>query len=261
MLSMRRKLLISFLTLGIGGGPTGSAAATLFKGVEVAPEARRYVVVQDLDARDKPDSQAKIARALEKGAQVEAVGTVKGDWVAIRQDNQDVGFVPGAALVPLIDGTLNTEIHGTALGEGGQSCQFAVAFQGKSPVDGEVFETSDYELRLDCKSGASLLRFDAFMFITEAPYDLTREAPHQISVDVTDVGGEYEEVLSTISTYRPETRKVAFDSVTLEGFGRQPTPAELAAESVPEALAGAVHLAVASWNDKAWKRISEIARP
>lgn len=237
----------------------GEAKSTEFMGIAVEPLSGLYIVAKDVAAQRGPDAGAGKSLSLEKGDRVEAVGRAKGTWLAVQSEGKDAGFVPVGVLLPLIDGAVPGKLAGKAEGEGGRQCDYIIHFEGKSEVEGESFETADYEVRFKCISKGKPLDFRAYMFITEAPQHPSPKPVYQVSVDVLEVGGEYEEVLSVILEYRPVDGVIAFDTVTLPDFAHKPKVTEYPAKTIAEALAGAVQTAVHTWNDKAWVKIAEAA--
>ncbi len=251
-------LLTALVLLGPGHGHAEDSEKKTVLGVEVEPYAGRFVVARDVNLRSKSSRYSKKVRSLKRGEMLEAVGKAAKGWLAVSQNGAVIGFVVQEMLLPLIDGRLEADLTGKAQGVGGRKCEYVIHFEGKSPVEGDLFETSDYDVRLKCGENA----FNAFMFITEAPYALGAKRNYQINMDVMEIGGDYEEVLSTAMEYRLDSERLFHDENLLKELGRKPDSPERPAANVPDALKGAVEMAVESWNDKAWKRIEEaIAKP
>ena len=156
-------------------------------------------------------------------------------------------------LLPLIDGTLEKDLEGKTSVKGGASCQYRIRFEGKSQVEGQVFEIADYDVFWDCLDGKRKVRFRTPLFITEAPYQLGTKRIFQISIDVLDIEGGYDDIFSTTLLYDKDKNRVVFDSVSIKKFGQTPATKEISAKTVPQALRAAVIITLATWNKSAWK--------
>ena len=224
----------------------------------VAPAEGFYVTRADVNVRFGPSTKARKRSDLDRGVKVEAIGSAAdGKWLVVRQDDQELGFVFTETLLPLIDGSLGQPVKGqTALGAG-DSCQFAIRFIGKNPVERELFETSDYEVDWSCSVKGRTVSFPGYMFITEAPFQLSDNNVYQITVDLLDVSREYDEIFSTVFLYRRSENKVVFDSVSMKDFAKTPDPTELPAGDVVAALTSAAQIAPNVWNSRVWERLSE----
>ncbi len=236
----------------------GAAAQDIFRGVPVTPLFGTYLVLKDVNVRGKPGTRAKRLGKLRKGDRVEAVGKAEGAWLAVAREGEGLGFVFAPMLLPLIDGALETDIEGRAPLPGGEFCDYSIRFEGKSPVEGGLFETSDYEVAYRCPGDDGDLEFSTYMFITEAPYQLSPNHVYQISIDVTDVSGGYDEILSTVFLFEARRRRVIFDSVSLREFRRSAAAGKRPASTVAEALSAAVEMAPGMWNDKVWRTLASV---
>ena len=234
-----------------------AAAEDLFLGVPVTPLSGTYLVLKDVNIRGKPATKAKRVGKLAKGDRVDALGKAQGAWLAVGRDGEDLGFVFAPMLLPLIDGTLVADIEGQAPLSEEKFCAYAIRFEGKSPVEDGLFDTSDYEVTYRCPGDDGELEFSTYMFITEAPYQLSANHVYQISIDVTDVSGGYDEILSTIFLYEARRDRVIFDSVSLRAFRRPRATGERAASTVEEALTAAVELAPGVWSEKVWRALAQ----
>lgn len=224
----------------------------------VAPANGFYVTAAEVNVRFGPSTKAVKRGDLERGVKVEAIGSAEdGNWLVVRQDDQELGFIFAETLLPLIDGELNRPVKGQASFGSGDSCQFAIQFIGKNPVEGELFETSDYEVDWSCAVKGRTIGFPAFMFITEAPFQLSDNNVYQITIDLLGVAREYDEIFSTVFLYRRGESKVVFDSVSMNGFATPPKSAELPAGDVATALAAAARIAPGVWNEKVWEMLAE----
>jgi hypothetical protein len=116
--------------------------------------------------------------------------------------------------------------------------------------------TADYWVDFSCRRGGRRFAFKAFMFVTEVPLDPSRGDAHQVSVEVGDVGGEYEEALAAVMLFRPSRRELVLDRVQPDAFAAAEPIKERRAEDVREALVAAVEMALAAWNAKAWDALA-----
>ena len=227
-------------------------------GQPVASADGFYVTRADVNVRYGPSTKARKRGDLDRGVKVEAIGSAaKGKWLVVRQDDQELGFVYAETLLPLVDGTLDRPIKGQTSFGSGNSCQFTIRFIGKNPVERELFETSDYEVDWSCTVTKRTVSFPGFMFITEAPFQLSDNNVYQITVDLLDISREYDEIFSTVFLYRRGENKVVFDSVSMKGFSKTPDPAEMPAGDVVSALTTAAQIAPSVWNDQVWDVLSE----
>lgn len=228
------------------------------EGEPIAPASGFYVAASAVNLRTKPSTQASKRGGLKRGMRVEAFGAAEnGSWLAVRQDDRELGFVFAEMLLPLIDGTLNAPIKGKTDSGNGKDCEYAIRFSGKNSVEGELFETSDYEIDWTCKINGREISFPGFMFITEAPFQLSNNRVYQISMDLLGVVREYDEVFSTVFLYRRDERKVVFDSVSMKDFAAQPGVNALEAASVAEALSAAANIAPGAWNERVWEMLAQ----
>jgi hypothetical protein len=250
----------AFLAFAALAGPALAAdrPVTVFMGVKVTPYPGIYVVQKDVNVRGKPDTKSNKIGSLQAGARIHAVAKTAGGWLAIRDGQTDVGFVHDSALLPLIDGTLGKDIQGNVQISDGPACAYVIRFEGKSQVEGQMFEIADYDVAWDCKLDGRALKFRTPMFITEASYQLNQKRIFQINVDVLDLFGGLDEILSTILLYDEDMGRVAFDSVTVEKYKRAPATKEAPAKTVAKALEGAVRIAASAWNKQAWSDLSKI---
>ncbi len=242
--------------------PENAAAAekkTLtFRGVKVKPISGTYIVLRDVSIRAKPKTKSKRLGSFKAGRRINVVGQAKGAWVAVREKGKDIGFVYDQVLLPLIDGTLDKDLKGRASvkgkgwGKNGPDCQYRISFEGKSAVEGQVFEIADYDVLWDCRIGSRKVKFRTPMFITEAPFQMGTKRIFQISIDILDLDGGYEEIFSTIVLFNMDKDRIAFDGVSIEKYGRIPPLREAPAQTVPEALEAAVKMALGAWNQAAW---------
>lgn len=240
-------------------GNTRAQEETRVLGSDIGPPSGIYQVLKGANVRARPKPKAKRVAKLKKGSQVQIMGKVKGSpWLAVARDGKALGFVYAPALLPLIDGALAADLTGKAPDEPGPACRYTIRFDGKSSVEGGLFKTADYEVDFSCPYKGRDIEFSAFMFITEAPYQMSAENPiHQISIDLRQVGEGFERNFTTNLLYHRNTGKLAFDGITLKDYARPSPVKEATVKTVPEALASAVNMAVGAWNDKVWQELAE----
>lgn len=224
-----------------------------FMGVKVKPFQGQFLVLKDVNIRARPKTKSKKVGSFKAGRRIDVVARAPGAWVAVREGGKDLGFVYDQILLPLIDGTLDSDLEGKTSVKGGASCQYRIRFEGKSQVEGQVFEIADYDVFWDCLDGKRKVKFRTPMFITEAPYQLGTKRIFQISIDVLDIEGGYDDIFSTTLLYEKDKNRVVFDSVSIEKFGQTPATKEISAKTVPQALRAAVVITLATWNKSAWR--------
>ena len=249
-------LVLLFLSVPPAWAQSASSkTGDLFKGFELKPHSGHYMAMKDINVRAGPETKSRKIGSVKKGSRVEAVGKAEGAWLAVRRDGRDLGFVYELLLVPLIDGALEKDIEGKVKATGGRSCRYVIHFEGKSVVADESFEISDYTITFRCQSKGKEFEFPAYMFITEAPYQLSRKQDFQITIDLREVGDSFEDPFSTNMMYRRTVGKVVFDSVNLAGFQAKTKNLQKDATNVGEALSAAVWVAIQAWNAKVWRAL------
>ena len=254
-----RPLAAAVLLIALAVGPALAAEKKtppkpmIFMGVKVQPLHGQYLVLKDVNIRARPKTKSKKVGSFKAGKRIDVVARAAGAWVAVREGGKDLGFVYDRILLPLIDGTLKKDLEGKTSVKGGASCQYRIRFEGKSQVEGQVFEIADYDVFWDCLDGKRKVKFRTPMFITEAPYQLGTKRIFQISIDVLDIEGGYDDIFSTTLLYDKDKNRVAFDSVSIKKFGQTPVIKEIPAKTVPQALRAAVIITLATWNKSAWK--------
>ena len=227
------------------------------QGEPLSPASGYFLSISDVNLRAKPSTRAQKRGRLERGSRVEAIGAAEnGSWFFVRRGEQELGFVFAETLLPLIDGTLDAPLTGMTESGSDRSCRYLIRFVGKNLVEGELFETSDYEVDWECALNDKQITFPGYMFITEAPFQLSENRVYQISIDLLNVTREYDEVFSTIFLYRLGENEVVLDSVSMKEYGVEPKVARLAARTVAEALAAAAKIAPRAWNDTVWSMLA-----
>jgi len=264
-------LVVSLFFVPSGGVLAAEKKTATFLGETIKPISGTYIVLRDVSIRAKPRTKSKKLGSFKAGKRIHVVGLAAGAWVAVRDKGKDTGFVYDQVLLPLIDGTLAKDLKGRATvkakagGKEGADCLYRIRFEGKSAVEGQVFEIADYDVLWDCRMGKRKVKFRTPMFITEAPYQMGPKRIFQITIDILDLDGGYEEIFSTTVLFNMDKDRIAFDGVSMEKYGQIPPTREAPAKTVPEALEAAVKMALGAWNKAAWadliKNIPEYPDP
>ena len=241
-------IFLIFAGISVQAAEDGPAT---FRGVKVKPHKGTYLVLKNVNVRAKPKTKSKKVGSYKTGQRIKVVARA-GGWVAVRKDGKDQGFVYDKVLMPLIDGALFKGLVGRVSAKGGADCEYVIHFEGKSPVEGQQFEISDYDVFWDCLLGKRKVNFRTPMFITEAPFQMGQKRIYQISIDILDLESGYDEIFSTIFLYDQDKARITFDGVSIKKFGKAPETKEAPANTVPEALTGAVRIALTVWNKAAW---------
>ena len=238
-----------------GGAVAAEKSSISFLGVKIKPQPGTYIVLRDVRIRARPKTKSKKIGVFKAGKRIQVVGKAAISWVAVREGDKDVGFVYDRVLLPLIDGTLERELTGKAADEtkGGAACDYGITFEGKSAVEGQVFEIADYDVLWNCRLGARKVKFRTPMFITEAPYQMGSKRIFQINIDILDLDGGYEDVFSTTILFNLDKARIVFDGVSIKKYGRIPKIKEAKAASVSQALKASVEMAIQAWNKATWK--------
>lgn len=225
--------------------------------IPLTPVTGNYLVISDVNVRALPDATSSRINRLDKGERVQAFAVPKdADWLAVKHEGEELGYIYNPVLLPLIDGVLLENITGEAAPPGGPQCEYTIRYDGRNAVEEELSGTFDYDIAYSCKDGEVTFEFLAYMFVTEAPYDFTRKRVHQINVDVLEIGDRFDEALSTVFMYRYKESRLLFDSVTQNEFTKTPAIREKEAEDIEDALAAAAEIAPASWNGRVWKTLA-----
>ena len=227
------------------------------EGNPLTPATGRYMVTADVNIRFKPTASSTKRGQIEAGKKVLAFGSTKdGEWLAVRRDGKELGFVVAEALAPLIDGTLDAPLTGESNPTPLAACRYAIRFSGKGAVQGEAFQTADYDIDWQCRYGGEQLEFYGFMFITEAPLRNSGPPIYQISIELYEVEVDYDESFSTVFLYHRQDKRVVFDGVNIERFAAAPAIEEQPAEDVPGALRAAARMAPSAWSTALWDALA-----
>ena len=231
--------------------------ATKVLGVVVKPHAGTYLVLKDANVRAKPETRSKRVGRLKAGKKVEAVGRVKGPWLAVQSKDKVLGFVYGPILMPLIDGALAAPIKGRLIVAAVADCRYTLEFLGKSKGEEQRFSFADYEVEWRCKRGGNPLLFNTPVFLTEGPYQGTQKPVHQITIDLLELEGGLEEVFSVHTLWDRAKRQLRFDQVSIKKFARAKPPPAASAGNLSDALKRALAMALTTWAPSVWAALAK----
>ena len=242
-----------FLILWMGS--VEAAESIKFRNVNVKPYNETYVVTSDVSIRSLPNTKSKRLGRYKSGRRIQVVGLASSSWLAVREKGRDIGFVYKKYLLPLIDGTLESDLTGLAQSneKPATNCKYTISFEGKSSVEGQFFEIADYDIIWKCKRAKKGVIFRTPMFIAEAPYKKSQKRIYQITIDVLDLDRGYDEILSTFILYDIEKRIVFFEGVSNKKYGSMSPASKFPVKSIAHALKVAAAIALKTWNKKAWK--------
>lgn len=235
-----------------------------FAGVELVPAPLLFLVLKNANVRAKPKAKSKRVGRLKKGRRIKVAGRAKGTrWFVVTEGGKPIGFIYGTIVTPLLDGRLEAPLSGSLSAKGKPSCRYKIVFEGKTKTEGEIQETADYGVSYSCEAKTKSLEFTASMFITELPFQLTRNEVYQISVDLLELPGVDDGELSVISMYDLAKGMVRFDGISTrpdQEVSAKSTP-KITAKSLYQALRGAVQLAFEAWPPSVFIAIRERSSP
>ncbi len=232
--------------------------ADTFLGVEVKPAQGTFLVTKDVNVRSLPKTASKRRSRLKKGTKVQAVGRPKdAAWLAVKLDGKDLGFVYAPVLISLLDGTIEGELRGKTDAGKGRTCLYGIQFEGKSKAGKELFEIADYEVSYACVHKSTTVKFIALMFMTEAPFRVSKSLDHQVTVDLQGVGQEVEKVFSTNFLFNLKKKTLAFDGVSQKNLGQAPSSKKRTVSDLKSALRTAVEIAPSAWTEKIWEKLKK----
>ncbi len=229
-----------------------------FLGETIIPAAPAYFVLKDVNVRGKPLTKSPRVGRMRKGLRVQAVGKAKGaNWIAVRKQGKDWGFVYASALAPVLDGTISKPLTGKLSVEGLPGCDYVITYEGRHPVDGDLQIISDYVAELSCNVKSRKLVFNATMFLTELPSQNLRKDIFQVNVDLLAVKDKEEEIMSVTSLFEYGKKEVMFDSVTIDSFARTRPGTRKKAISIPAVLTAALEFAHEVWGPLVWTALGK----
>ncbi|MDG2032807.1 MAG: hypothetical protein P8J29_02605 [Rhodospirillales bacterium] len=244
------------------GAPTPGHAESkslTFLGQTLSAAAPDYFVLKDANVRGKPLTKSPRVGRMRKGMRIQAAGKAKGtNWVAVRKEGKDWGFIYAAALAPVLDGAISRPFTGKLAGVDLPECEYTVRYEGRHPVDGDVQIISDYAVALSCDLKGRKLAFTATMFLTELPYQDLRKDIFQLNVDLPEVKDKEEEIMSVTSLYEYGKKEVAFDAVTIASLARTQPKTKKKADAIPAVLTAALEFAHAIWGPGVWAALSKV---
>ncbi len=249
------RVIPALMVLGLLG-MAHSVEAETFMDVELSPPAVDYVVLRDVNVRERPETKSKRLDGLKKGERVRSPGRFEG-WAAVLRDGNPLGFAYRKYLLPVLDGSLKRAISGKMTVSEDGSCDYTISFQGRSTANAVLFEMADYETELACSINGDLIKTTLYMFLTEGPMAPSKPTQHQIGMDLLEIsiGDSYDEVFTTNVIYDHDKQTIEFDGLSFLELLGKPAETEREAKTVPAALAGAVEIALQSWNAKTWQML------
>lgn len=248
--------LAVFFVVSLASAQEKPKDVTKVRGISVKALSGDYLAIKSANVRAKPNTKGKVVGRIAKGSRVEAIGK-SGSWIALITEEGVRGFSYLPIFLPLIDGTLESDINVSTSLSGGGKCDIKVIFDGKTIVEEEMFEVSDYEALYDCSRKGGDISFTAYMFITEAPYRLNTTPHYQISVDLRDIGSGYDEIFSTVFIYKRRKGEIVYDGLTLKGYDKKMSKKTRSVATVTEAISAAAEMAPEAWGGKVWSELKE----
>ena len=228
-----------------------------FLGQTLSQSANTYIALKNVNVRKAPRTKSTRVGRFRKGVRITAVGRAKGTkWVAVRKDGKNMGFIYGGALAAVPDGTLNSVITGKLKTFDQPACDYAIKFEGKNKISGELQITSDYEVSLVCKNKNKNIKFLATMFITELPYKDYKTQVYQVNVDLPGVLSEEADVMSVTSLYHLNKSHLVFEAVTNPSMARKMNNLTKTVKSIPEVLEAAVQFSHQIWGPAVWRSVA-----
>ncbi|MDV7341678.1 SH3 domain-containing protein [Terasakiella sp. A23] len=241
-------------------------AASLFDNVTLEGAKGPHLVTKNrVNVRAKPANTGKKLSKLQKRDVVNVLGRAKGtQWLAVRRDAKDLGYVFANSLTPMIDGSFEGPLVGKIdlTDHKKPTCRYEVTYEGRAMEDDIVFVSADYLAFFKCRMNDENFDFNAMLFMSEIPHDLGRKPIYQITINLPDIATGYEEFLSATALYHQHRSKVVMDAVSLKAFKEKDLRQTKEALTPVEAIESALALQLDSFNTKAWRTIAgEIPSP
>jgi len=256
--NLKSLFTITFLGL-IYLSPSVRAEITFDPDQLEGPKGPHLVIKSRVNVREKPANTGKKLSKLSKKDIVTVLGRAKGtQWLLVRRDGQNIGYVYAPSLTPMIDASLKDALSGQIdLSEKDKpDCSYQLTYEGRAIEDDIVFVSSDYLAYFKCQMGFDIFRFNAMMFMSEVPHDLGNRPIYQITLNLPDIATGYEEFLSATALYHQDKEKVVMDAVSLKAFKEKNLQQSAPAKTPKQALKAALGLQLDSFNAKAWQIIS-----
>lgn len=255
-------LFVLAVSLALASMARAATETAKFKGVPIEPVSGTFVAIQDVIVRAAPGAKSEKAASLKRGERVAVVGRTaaskaEGVWFAVERDGRPLGFVYSQLLLSLIDGTLEKELTGKVEVGRGFTCAYTIRFEGKSKVEDEPLETSDYDVTFRCDSKGRKFGFSGPMFIAETANQPGAKAAFQVNIDLLDVTDDPDQAFSTVLFYQKDDNQIVLDSIAPPEFRGSPTVTKKPARAVAEALRGAVEIALMAWGSKVWDLLAK----
>jgi hypothetical protein len=252
-------LAVSFVLASMARAATETAK---FKGFPIEPASGTFVATQDVIVRAAPRVKSEKAASLKRGERIAVVGRTtaskaEGVWFAVEREGRALGFVYSQMLLSLIDGTLEKELAGKVEVSRGFNCAYTIRFEGKSKVEDEPIETSDYDVTFRCDSKGRKFGFSGPMFITETANQPGAKAAFQVNIDLLEITDDPDQAFSTVLFYQRDDNQIVLDSIAPPEFRGSPTVTKKSVKSVAEALRGAVEIALMAWGGKVWDLLAK----
>jgi len=234
-----------------------------FTNIRLSPSFKSYLVLRDVNVRAKPKNKSPRVGRLKRNDRVSAIGKARGtQWIAVKKEQKELGFVYGKALVPVIDGSLMKPISDNIItniknGKILWPCDYQIRFLGKAKIELSLQVTSDYNLELECDYNNKPIRVNATMFLTELPYLDDKQPIFQINVDLFNIPLGAGDMFSTTLLYHAMKNKIVFDSVNKEPLSSRRNIAEREVTNIKAVLTNAVEMAYKSWGPIVWSELAK----
>lgn len=265
---MKKACLFTFVfsALSLNLSILEARAGDLFSEITLEGQKGPHLVIKDnINVRAKPLSKGKKLSKLQKRETVTVLGYAKGTkWFAVQKNGNDIGFVYGMGLAPLIDASFDAPLLGRIDMSADQKpiCTYKIIFDGRTTEEQIVFVASDYQAHFTCLYNKRSFTFNAIMFMSEIPYPRDNLPVYQITLDLPDMSTGYEEYLSATSFFHKQKGKVLLDGISHKKFTNKDAKKEQPAQNPAEALKAAIALHFSAFNIKAWRTIAgEIPNP
>ncbi|MEK9671997.1 MAG: SH3 domain-containing protein [Rhodospirillaceae bacterium] len=241
--------------------PAGPAEAddnrgVMFLGHPIIPMPGRYLVTKDVQVRKSPETKGEKVTTFKEGARIDVFGRAKGSWMAVRRKGKDLGFVYEPILVPLLSDPPAIPVISKASFPKGR-CDYKIQPEGETPIESQEFRSFDYRVKFECRVDDRSFAFGSPMFISEGPYNNSRQPIHQIGLDVLELSQDYDRFFSTNLLYDRLKGEVRFDGVSVDAYKVKTPPKARRAKSATDALRAAVALALAAWSEAFWRDFSK----
>lgn len=235
-------------------------AEGLFDSYQLDGHKGDYLVIKkNVNIRARPNSNGKRLGKLKRRQTVQVLGQAKGtQWLAVRQNSQDKGFVFVSSLTPLINASLEAPLQGDIFikNDPPVACRYQINDAGRVVEDQTIFIAVDYLGHFQCDMNDESFKFDAMIFMSEVPYNLGAKPIYQITLDLPEIAIGYEDFLSMTVLFDQTKQQVDFDTISLKRFKAKGFDTVAPATDVKTALTSALTLQLQSLNNLAWQTIA-----